>query len=512
MPERGISFGAMSTPGACARDLRTELVHLSDKPGMELLADVLWEISDRLLETAAEVEVRPSTPPPTPSPPRPGPRVVVRGKIRSPRPARNPLDWTLVGPRKKRSSPVPLSPDAPKRGMVQLKECCIPLTPVWFSPAILESMNQVRPADLGDPVDHPAVHKQQMKVDRRRRALAPKKTRERQQVELEEEWPLPTRAVVFSTQENYCFPQASGTEAGGGNTACGGGVCGAISCHGCGGGGGGSAHTKIQQRLVKKQRCIRRLEEKMRDELDKVKKSVEEAHSAFESHLAEGVEESLRLCDKTMKSILEPPRTLGSSFHKILKYVVQNNGAYKSKKGKPKNLNEKLSSHLTDSIDAEFKKTFPNESNSGPFKNVIKEFSLNTETLIQKHNDVKLQLTFLKTEEDKLKLQLHKIVRDRKKKIYSSLTDTIEANMKTCYDEAKEIRGPGSLLKMREIILTHVRGTRNTMFEMAKKNMLTQLDALKGEILKKLEETLMESIELALKTDSDSFPGATLPT
>ncbi|XP_058485984.1 uncharacterized protein LOC131459865 [Solea solea] len=297
MPERGISFGAMSTPGADARDLRTELVsavlprtpdlvcllapsnnltasrtvdeagvdferllasacarwpkvfvldfpprltvdaglqelfrqefhrvaarkgvryyslaeyfplhrldlwswdgvHLSDRPGMELLADVLWEISDRLLKTTAEVEVRPSTPPPTPSPPpRPGPRVVVRGKIRSPRPARNPLDWTLVGPRKKRSSQVPLSPDAPKRGMVQLKECCIPLTPVWFSPAILESMNQVRPADLGDPVDHPAVQKQRM-VDRRRRALAPKKTRERQQVELEEEWPLPTRAVV----------------------------------------------------------------------------------------------------------------------------------------------------------------------------------------------------------------------------------------------------------------------------------------------------------------------------
>ncbi|KAG7466699.1 hypothetical protein JOB18_026811 [Solea senegalensis] len=264
--------------------------------------------------------------------------------------------------------------------------------------------------------------------------------------------------------------------------------------------------TRCMEVAGKKAEVYKELEEKMRDELDKVKKSVEEAHSAFESHLAEGVEESLRLCDKTMKSILEPPRTKGSSFHKILKYVVQNNGAYKSKKGKPKNLNEKLSSHLTDSIDAEFKKTFPNESNSGPFKNVIKEFSLNTETLIQKYDDVKLQLTFLKTEEDKLKLQLHKIVRDRKKKIYSSLTDTIEANMKTCYDEAKEICGPGSLLKMREIILTHVHGTRNTMFEMAKKNMLTQLDALKGEILKKLEETLMESIELALKTDSDSFP------
>ncbi|KAG7466693.1 hypothetical protein JOB18_005116 [Solea senegalensis] len=264
--------------------------------------------------------------------------------------------------------------------------------------------------------------------------------------------------------------------------------------------------TRCMEVAGKKAEVYKDIEEKMSDELDKVKKSVEEAHSAFESHLAEGVEKSLRLCDKTMKSILEPPRTLGSSFHMILKYVVQNSGAYKSKKGKPKNLNEKLSSHLTDSIDAEFKKTFPNESNSGPFKNVIKEFSLNTETLIQKYDDVKLQLTFLKTEEDKLKLQLHKIIRDRKKKIYSSLTDTIEANMKTCYDEAKEIRGPGSLLKMREIIRTHVCGTKYTMFEMAKKNMLTQLDALKDEILKKLEETLMESIELALKTGSDSFP------
>ncbi len=49
----------------------------------------------------------------------------------------------------------------------------------------------------------------------------------------------------------------------------------------------------------------------------------------------------------------------GSAFHKILKCVVTCGGTYKPKKGKLIQLNVKLASGLTDSIDGEFKKTFP---------------------------------------------------------------------------------------------------------------------------------------------------------
>ncbi|TNN24621.1 Nuclear GTPase SLIP-GC [Liparis tanakae] len=125
----------------------------------------------------------------------------------------------------------------------------------------------------------------------------------------------------------------------------------------------------------------------------------------------------------------------GSGFHRTLKSIVQQDGAYKPKKGKLINLNMKLSSCLTQSIDDKFKKTFPNEGECGQFNGVLDLFSLNTKTMRKntKYKDIKLQLIFLSTEEDKMKTKLNELIRDRKKTIYSSLTATIETSMQECY-------------------------------------------------------------------------------
>nr|XP_043874348.1 uncharacterized protein LOC122763923 [Solea senegalensis] len=167
-------------------------VHLSDGPGMGLLVDLLLFFSRQQLEMATVVEVEHSLPPVAPSPapaPRPAPRVVVRGATRSPRPPHNPLDWTLVEPRRKRRCP------SPQGGKVQLMECSIPLTPVWFSPPILEVMDHIRPGNLdwGEPT---TSTKGPSGVKRHRSTPAPKKSRGNQEVELEEEWPELRRAVA----------------------------------------------------------------------------------------------------------------------------------------------------------------------------------------------------------------------------------------------------------------------------------------------------------------------------
>ncbi|XP_022608136.1 nuclear GTPase SLIP-GC-like isoform X2 [Seriola dumerili] len=262
----------------------------------------------------------------------------------------------------------------------------------------------------------------------------------------------------------------------------------------------------------KKKEVCTELEENMRQELEKVRKPVEEASEAFEKCLTEGVEDSKRLCEAKLKSILYPRKapgqrgSIGSSFHKTLKYVVENNGTYKTKKQRQINVNEKLSSCLTDSIDEEFRKTFPNEGKCGPFNGAITAFSLDTERLIQKYKEVELHLTFLQTEEEKIKMKLNKKIRERKKTIYSSLTETIEANMHDCYKKAAEFRGQGSLEKMRYTIERHVLESKDTMFDQAKDHMLMQLNDLKEYILEKLEKTLKESIELSLKTDDYSIP------
>ncbi|XP_026181788.1 nuclear GTPase SLIP-GC-like isoform X1 [Mastacembelus armatus] len=256
----------------------------------------------------------------------------------------------------------------------------------------------------------------------------------------------------------------------------------------------------------KKAAVCRQLEGKIRNELDEVRKSMEVANMTFEKCLTEGVEKSKRSCEENLRSIIYPRGTPGSIVHRMLKCLVEKSGIYETRKGKPINLNAELSSHLTDSIDEEFRKTFPNEGKSGPYHGVINKFSLGTEELIQQNKDVELQLTFLKTEEEKLKTKLNRTIRQRKKMIYNSLTDTIEEYMKECYKKAAAFRGKGTLGNMRETLEKHVHDEKNRMFERAKAVMLFHLNKLKEEILQRLEMTLMESIEQSLKSDDSSIP------
>ncbi|XP_042361306.1 nuclear GTPase SLIP-GC-like isoform X2 [Plectropomus leopardus] len=147
------------------------------------------------------------------------------------------------------------------------------------------------------------------------------------------------------------------------------------------------------------------LEKKMRNGLQKVKEIMKKTYEAFEKCLNKGVEESKSSCEKVLESVLYPEaqdgtKKSGRGFCKILKCAVKNGGTYISKAGTTVRLNMNLASCLTDSIDEEFRKTFPNDRNSGPFKGVISSFSLGTETMMRegKYKDVELQLIFLKTE------------------------------------------------------------------------------------------------------------------
>ncbi|XP_008303970.1 nuclear GTPase SLIP-GC-like isoform X6 [Stegastes partitus] len=248
------------------------------------------------------------------------------------------------------------------------------------------------------------------------------------------------------------------------------------------------------------------LEKNMRRELIRVRKPMAEAYDMFEKCLKEGVQTSRTSCDKTLKSMLQPRGKKGGAFHKTLKSIVENGGVYKPKKGKQINFNMKLASYLMNSIDEEFRNTFPNEEKWGSFNGVITKFSLDTERLIQENQSLKLQLTFLSTEEENIKTKLKEIIWVNKKAIYNSLTETIEEKMLPCYKKAAAFSGDQTLKYMRDTIAEHVRVSKNTMFEEAKAVMLNQLNVLKEKILKTLQETMKESIELSLKTDDNSIP------
>ncbi|XP_071371530.1 nuclear GTPase SLIP-GC-like isoform X2 [Centroberyx affinis] len=253
------------------------------------------------------------------------------------------------------------------------------------------------------------------------------------------------------------------------------------------------------------------LEQRIKDELDKVRQSMEEAYKVFENCLSEGVKKSQESCENNMKFILAPKGKQDRGFYATLKFLVENDGIQKPKNKKKSeiNINEKLTSCMRDHIDEEFKKTFPNEGRCGPFKGVINKFTLDTDSLVDKYKDVSLQLIFLKTEEEKLKTNLNDYIREKKKQIYGSLTYSIKDSMQPCYEEAATHRGKDTLKNMRDTIEKHLKGSKNIMFNKAKDEMLSQMKRLMKRILKTLEQNMKRSIELSLKTDDNSIPDVT---
>ncbi|KAM9843775.1 nuclear GTPase SLIP-GC-like [Aulostomus maculatus] len=244
------------------------------------------------------------------------------------------------------------------------------------------------------------------------------------------------------------------------------------------------------------------LEERLCRELARVSKPMDEACEELGRGLSEGVEKSKESCEQDLEAVLYPRDREERGFYRILKCTFKNRGIYK-----PRNidLNGKLAIHLTESIDRIFKKIFPNNAESGVFNRDLNTFSLDIDEMIHQDNRFELKLLFLKTEEAKIKSKMNKLIKERKKEIYRVLLKTIAETMAECYEEAEKVQGQGTLEKMRDILKDHVRRSKNTMFEKAKKDMLKMMMHLKEEILREIKDTMEESIELSLKTN-DSFP------
>ncbi|XP_014910965.1 nuclear GTPase SLIP-GC-like [Poecilia latipinna] len=248
------------------------------------------------------------------------------------------------------------------------------------------------------------------------------------------------------------------------------------------------------------------LEKNLTLQTKSIKNEMMKIFKVFEERLQEGVERSKNSYGNILTSTLYPRKRDGRGFHKQLKKAVENGGVCRPKKGREMNINMNLTSPLTDSIDEEFRTTFPNDGKCGPFKGVIYGFSIVTKELKEKYKDVELQLISLESEEERLKISLNKSIRKGKKTVYRSLAKTIGETMQDCYNKAAAFRGTGTLQNMRDTIEKHVHRSKKTMFEEAKKVMMNHLDNLMVDVLKTLEDTMRESIELSLKTDDLSLP------
>uniref|UniRef100_A0A674EI96 Nuclear GTPase SLIP-GC-like n=1 Tax=Salmo trutta TaxID=8032 RepID=A0A674EI96_SALTR len=249
------------------------------------------------------------------------------------------------------------------------------------------------------------------------------------------------------------------------------------------------------------------LENNLKEGLETIGQSMDEAYEAFERCLSEGVRQSVETCEKIAKDkVIEPKGRNGRGYHKVLKSLCKNNGVYKPirKKGKNGqreiNLNDSLASCMRDLTNETFKKYFPNQGKGSSINDLIDNFTLDTNSLVEKHPEVSLHLTFLKTEETKLKAKLKRDIRERKKEIYNILPKSISDTMRPCYERAAQYTGTDSLESMRKELRNHLKTFKEEIFHKGKKEMLDLLKEIKKHIVEELEHELQESMSQSLKT------------
>ncbi|XP_045571580.1 nuclear GTPase SLIP-GC isoform X4 [Salmo salar] len=248
------------------------------------------------------------------------------------------------------------------------------------------------------------------------------------------------------------------------------------------------------------------LEQRLKDEIKSIGQTIYEAYETFERCLSEGVRQSEESCEKLMNKVIAPRGKKGCGYQ-VVKSLCKNGGVYKPKGKRERrreiNLNESLASCMRSLIDEQFKIHFPNEGKGGPIREQIDTFTLDTNSLVGEHPGVSLHLTFLKTEETELKAKLIFDLREKKKKIYSTLTESIKDTMLRCYIRASEHAGKDSLKRMKDELHHHMKN--NNIFRKAKEDMLVCLTNLKDHIMMQLKCKLQESMDLSLKTPNSSF-------
>uniref|UniRef100_A0A6Q2YC44 AIG1-type G domain-containing protein n=1 Tax=Esox lucius TaxID=8010 RepID=A0A6Q2YC44_ESOLU len=247
------------------------------------------------------------------------------------------------------------------------------------------------------------------------------------------------------------------------------------------------------------------LEQTLEHNLKSIVQYMEKPYNAFDQCLSKGVQQSEDSCETLMSEVWKKCR----GQYGIVRCLCKNNGIYKPKgkrnRRKEINLNEHLASCMRSCIDEKFTFYFPNDK-CGPIRKKIEDFTLDTNSLVEKHKSVSLHLKFLNTEEKKLKTQLIRDLLDKKKQIYFTLPDSIKDSMHVSYTNASMHTGKGSLQRMKDEL--HLNIKRANIFWKAKKDMMDGLTKLKDHMVMQLRYKLEESIRMSLHTPNSSFlPG-----
>ncbi|XP_065375087.1 nuclear GTPase SLIP-GC isoform X1 [Macaca fascicularis] len=240
------------------------------------------------------------------------------------------------------------------------------------------------------------------------------------------------------------------------------------------------------------------------EKVELLEKAIGHCFACMEQPLQEGV----RTARTSYRCILRAclVRSKGNQgFHQTLKAVCLKNGIYASRTLARIDLNEALTQPIYDQIDPVFGSIFRTGKPTGSalmphidaFKHSLQEKM--TEIGIRsgwKYDSCKKN--FLIQEISAILGGLEDHILRRKRRVYESLTASVQSDLKLCYEEAAQITGKKACERMKDAIRRGVdRQVAEGMFERAQERMQHQFQQLKTGIVEKVKGSITTMLTLA---------------
>ncbi|XP_052047129.1 nuclear GTPase SLIP-GC isoform X2 [Apodemus sylvaticus] len=240
------------------------------------------------------------------------------------------------------------------------------------------------------------------------------------------------------------------------------------------------------------------------EKMDLLEKAIEQCFARMEQPLKTGVQVARTSYRRNLGACLVRSRG-NQGFHQTLKAVCLKNGVYASRTLARIDLNEALSQPIYDQIDPVFGGIFRDGRPAAPaltqhidaFKHCLEERM--AEIGVRggwKHDGYKR--SFLMQEISAILGGLESHILRRKRKIYESVTSSIQNDLKPCYEEAAQITGRKACERMKDAIRRGVeRQVAEGMFERAQERMWHQFRQLKHGITEKVRGSITTMLTLA---------------
>ncbi|XP_045853447.1 nuclear GTPase SLIP-GC [Meles meles] len=240
------------------------------------------------------------------------------------------------------------------------------------------------------------------------------------------------------------------------------------------------------------------------EKIQLLEKAIDQCFAHIEQPLQEGVRNARTSYRRILGACLVRSRG-NQGFHQTLKAVCLKNGVYASRTLARIDLNEAITQPIYDQIDPVFGGIFragmPTGSTLLPHIEAFKHSLQEKMMEIGVRNGWKYdsyKKSFLIQEISAILGGLEDYILRKKRRIYESLTTSVQNDLKPCYEEAAQIAGKKACERTKDVLRRGVeRQVAEGMFERAQERMRHQFQLLKNGITEKVKGSIATMLTLA---------------